>query len=173
MAKRTKRPSPEARPVFDPAAIDAIIGDTKTPAELEALFRAMKQVIVERMLNAELTHHLGYERGEAKPVGQPNHRNGSTPKTVLTDDDTLHLAIPRDRTGTFEPQVVPKNARRLPGFDAKGISLAATTSRLIGAARWARTRCPVEVCTAACRHSGLTAGGLWRTTAAGIRRVRG
>lgn len=125
MAKRTKRPSPEPRPVFDPAAIDAIIGDTKTPAELEALFRAMKQVIVERMLNAELTHHLGYERGKPKPLGQVNHRNGSTPKTVLTDDDTLRLDVPRDRTGTFEPQLVPKNARRLPGFDAKVISLYA------------------------------------------------
>lgn len=125
MAKRTKRPSPEPRPVFDPAAIDAIIGDTKTPAELEALFRAMKQVIVERMLHAELTHHLGYERGTAKPAGQANHRNGSTPKTVLTDDDTLQLEVPRDRAGTFEPQLVPKNARRLPGFDAKVISLYA------------------------------------------------
>ena len=93
MAKRTKRPAPEPRPVFDPAAIDAIIGDTKTPAELEALFRAMKQVIVERMLHAELTHHLGYERGTAKPAGQANRRNGSTPKTVLTDDDTLQLEV--------------------------------------------------------------------------------
>ena len=82
MAKRTKGPPRESRPTFDPAAIDAIIGDTKTPAELEALFRAMKQVIVEHMLNAELTHHLGYERGETKPVGQANHRNGSTPKTI-------------------------------------------------------------------------------------------
>lgn len=125
MAKRSKRPSPEPRPTFDPAAIDAIIGETKTPEELEALFRAMKQVIVERMLNAELTHHLGYEHGGVKPAGQTNHRNGSTPKTVLTDDDTLHLAVPRDRAGTFEPQVVPKNARRLPGFDAKVISLYA------------------------------------------------
>ena len=125
MAKRTKRPSPEVRPAFDPAAIDAIIGDTKTPQELEALFRAMKQVIVERMLNAELTQHLGYERGATKPAGQANHRNGSTPKTVLTDDDTLHLAVPRDRAGSFEPQLVPKNARRLPGFDAKVISLYA------------------------------------------------
>jgi len=125
MAKSTKQQPPDAQPSFDPAAIDAIIGDTKTPAELEALFRAMKRVVVERMLNAELTHHLGYERGDPKPVGQPNHRNGSTPKTVLTDDDVLELAVPRDRAGTFEPQLVPKNARRLPGFDAKVISLYA------------------------------------------------
>jgi putative transposase len=116
---------PPPRPSFDPAAMEAIIGDTKTPAELEALFRAMKQVIVERMLNAELTHHLGYERGAEKPAGQANHRNGTTPKTVLTDDDTLQLAVPRDRAGSCEPQVVPKNARRLPGFDAKVISLYA------------------------------------------------
>jgi putative transposase len=125
MAKRTKQAPLDSPPVFDPAAIDAIIGDTKTPAELEALFRAMKRVMVERMLNAELTHHLGYERGAPKPAGQANHRNGSTPKSVLTDDDILSIAVPRDRAGSFEPQLVPKNARRLPGFDAKVMSLYA------------------------------------------------
>jgi putative transposase len=125
MARHTKSQSSETRPSFDPALIDALIGDAKTPTEMEVLFRAMKQTIVERMLNAELTQHLGYERGAAKPAGQSNHRNGTTPKTVLTDDDTLHLAVPRDRTGSFEPQLIPKNARRLPGFDAKVISLYA------------------------------------------------
>ena len=53
MAKRIKQQPSDSSPVFDPAAIDAIIGDTKTPAELEALFRAMKRVIVERMVDPE------------------------------------------------------------------------------------------------------------------------
>jgi putative transposase len=121
MASRKKRQAAE----FPPEALDALIGDTKTPEDLEALFRRMKQALAERILGAELTHHLGYAPGEAKPPEQANHRNGTTAKTVVTDDDTLTLAIPRDRAGTFEPQLVPKHVRRLPGFDQKVLSLYA------------------------------------------------
>src|SRR5215470_11342971 len=121
MARRKRLPDPE----FDPKALDALIGDTKTPDDLAALFRRMKKALAERILNAELTEHLGYAAGELKPAAQGNHRNGSTPKTVLTDDDTVTLAIPRDRAGTFEPQLVPKHVRRLPGFDQKVLSLYA------------------------------------------------
>jgi len=60
------------------------------------------------VLGAELTHHLGYERGGEKPEGKLNHRNGTTPKTVRTDAGDLSLEIPRDRASTFEPQFVPK-----------------------------------------------------------------
>lgn len=122
-SKRPQDPSPD--PEFAPEALDALIGNTRTPEELEALFRQMKKRIVERMLGAELTHHLGYAPGEAKPTDQVNHRNGTTPKTVLTDDGALPLDVPRDRAGTFSPQLVPKGVRRLPGFDAKVLSLYA------------------------------------------------
>lgn len=125
MARPKKGPPPAAEPAFAPEALDALIGDRQTAAELEGLFRQMKKQIVERMLGAELTQHLGYAPGEDKPPGQANHRNGSTPKTVLTDDGALPLEIPRDRAGTFAPQLVPKGVRRLPGFDAKVISLYA------------------------------------------------
>jgi transposase-like protein len=121
MAPRKKKQQPE----FPPEALDALIGETKTPEDLAALFRRMKQALAERILGAELTQHLGYAPGDAKPPAQANHRNGSTPKTVITDDDTLTLAIPRDRAGTFEPQLVPKHVRRLPGFDHKVLSLYA------------------------------------------------
>lgn len=121
MARRKRQQGSE----FAPEALDALIGDTKTPEDLEALFRRMKKVLAERILDAELTHHLGYAPGEAKPAEQANHRNGSTSKTVLTDDDTVTLAVPRDRAGTFEPQLVPKHVRRLPGFDQKVLSLYA------------------------------------------------
>jgi putative transposase len=107
------------------AALDALIGEARSTTELEALLRQMKKAVVERMLDAELTHHLGYASGAEKPDGQENERNGTTPKTVLTDDGALPLDVPRDRAGTFEPQVVPKHARRLPGFDAKVLSLYA------------------------------------------------
>src|ERR1051326_3242822 len=85
--KRQRKTPPE--PDFAPEALDALIGDARTPDELEALFRPMKKRIVERILGAELTQPLGYRPGEEKPAGQANHRNGSTPKTVLPDDGAL------------------------------------------------------------------------------------
>ena len=74
---------------LEDAALDALLGegsDPTNPTELGAVFRRLQKRIVERMLEGELTHHLGYAPGEDKPAGQANHRNGSTPKTVLTDD---------------------------------------------------------------------------------------
>jgi transposase-like protein len=110
---------------FDPDAVDALLGGRKTMAELDDLFRQMKKHLMERALAGELTHHLGYRRGEAKPGDQANHRNGTTPKTVLSEDGPIPLEIPRDRAGTFEPQLVPKNARRLPKFDQHVVALYA------------------------------------------------
>ena len=121
----TPRKNRPADPGFDPAALDALLGERRTPGELDELFRQMKKALMERALAGELTHHLGYAPGEAKPAAQPNHRNGTTPKTVLTEDGAIPLAIPRDRAGTFEPQLVPKNARRLPRFDRNVLSLYA------------------------------------------------
>jgi putative transposase len=94
-------------------------------ADVEAATRRFKKALIERALGAELQHHLGYA-----PVGQPpdetdNHRNGSSGKTVVTDDGPLAIAVPRDRAGTFEPQLIPKHARRFTGFDDKIIALYA------------------------------------------------
>lgn len=112
-------------PEFDPAAMDALIGDTKTPEDLSRLFRFMQKRLAERILAGELTEHLGYAPGEDKPAGQTNHRNGATPKTVLTETGALPLEIPRDRDGSFRPQLVPTGVRRLPQFDANVLSLYA------------------------------------------------
>jgi hypothetical protein len=87
--------------------------------------KALKKALVERALGAELTHHLGYAKGEDKPEGQGNHRNGTTPKTLITEDGELPIEVPRDRAGTFEPKLVPKGMRRLEGFDEKVLSLYA------------------------------------------------
>ncbi len=114
---------PKQFPEFDPAALDALIGDTKTPEDLAALFRFMQKRLAERILAGELTEHLGYAAGEPKPAGQTNHRNGTTPKTVLTESGALPLEIPRDREGSFQPQLVPTGVRRLPQFDANVLSL--------------------------------------------------
>ena len=95
MTKPRKKGEPAAG--FDPAALDALLGERRTPGEIDELFRQMKRALMERALAGELTHHLGYAPGEPKPQDQPNHRNGTTPKTVLTEDGAIPLAIPRDR----------------------------------------------------------------------------
>jgi len=122
---RKTAPPAAARPAFDPAALDALLGERRTAGELEDLFRQMKGALMERMLAGERTAHLGYGPGAPKPEGQPNTRNGTTPKTVLTDDGALPLAVPRDRDGSFTPQLVPKGVRRLPRFDQNVLSLYA------------------------------------------------
>src|SRR5580765_4403391 len=87
--------------------------------DVEAVMRRFKKALVERMLGGELTHHLGYPPGGTRPGEGTNHRNGTGDKTVLTDEGPLALEVPRDRDGTFEPQLIPKHARRFTGFDDK------------------------------------------------------
>jgi putative transposase len=68
---------------------------------------AFKQALIEASLNAELSHHLGYQPGAEKPEASTNHRNGVTAKTVLTGDGKMRIATPRDRDGSFEPLLLP------------------------------------------------------------------
>ena len=96
-----------------------------TPEELDAVVRRFKKAIIERALGGELTHHLGYAVGVAKPEDTTNHRNGTSGKTVLTDDGPLALVVPRDRAGTFEPRLIGKHERRFTGFDDKILALYA------------------------------------------------
>jgi putative transposase len=86
---------------------------------------AMIKAVLERGLAAELTDHLGYEKGDPAGRGSPNVRNGSTPKTVATEVGDVALDTPRDRAGTFEPTLVPKGVRRVGGLDEMIISLYA------------------------------------------------
>lgn len=108
-----------------PELLDQLVPGPMNPQQFESLFRGLKKAIVERALGAELTHHLGYPKGETPPPEQANCRNGTTPKTVLTDDGPLELAIPRDRDGSFEPQLIAKGERRFTGFDEKIIAMYA------------------------------------------------
>jgi len=93
--------------------------------ELDAAVRRFKKAIIERALGGELTHHLGYPPGGTKPDDTTNHRNGTSGKTVLTDDGALAIDVPRDREGTFEPRFLPKHERRFTGFDDKILALYA------------------------------------------------
>lgn len=105
--------------------LDELLGKNPTAEDVDTLYRDLKKAILERALGAELTHHLGYEKGEEKPEDQPNYRNGTTPKTVLSDEGEIPLEIPRDRAGSFTPRIIPKGMRRLRGFDDKVLSLYA------------------------------------------------
>ncbi len=85
----------------------------------------MIKAVLERGLEAELTDHLGYERGDPSGAGSGNSRNGSTPKTLLTEVGPVDLDTPRDRVGSFTPRLVPKGTRRLGGLSDMIISLYA------------------------------------------------
>jgi transposase-like protein len=80
---------------------------------------------LERGLQAELTDHLGYEKGDPDGRFFPNSRNGTTPKTIASEVGDVDLDVPRDRDGSFEPRLVPKGARRLGGLDEVIVSLFA------------------------------------------------
>jgi putative transposase len=85
----------------------------------------MVKAVLERGLAAELTGHLGYDKGDPAGRGSPNSRNGTTPKTLATEIGPVPLAVPRDRAGSFEPRLVPKGSRRAGGLDEMIISLYA------------------------------------------------
>jgi putative transposase len=126
MPRRRKDPEDPARRPVPPEVLDHFVSDAVlSPQEIDAAMRRFKKALIERALGAELTHHLGYAPGTTKPDEATNHRNGTTAKTVLTDDGTVDLAVPRDREGTFEPVLIPKHERRFTGFDDKILALYA------------------------------------------------
>jgi putative transposase len=112
---------------FSPEILDQILaGGSLKPEDLageDGLFRRLKKALLERALGAELTHHLGYEKGDPAGRGTGNGRNGTSSKALLTDDGEIEIEVPRDRAGTFEPVIVAKGQTRFDGFDEKIISL--------------------------------------------------
>jgi putative transposase len=89
------------------------------------LLPELVKAVLERGLQAELTDHLGYEKGDPAGRGSPNSRNGVTSKTLATEVGDVPLDVPRDRNGSFEPRLVPKGSRRAGGLDDMIISLYA------------------------------------------------
>jgi transposase-like protein len=87
------------------------------------LLTALTKQVLQSALEAEMAHHLGYDRHDPVGRGSGNSRNGSTPKTVTTEIGKMTVEVPRDREGSFEPRIVPKHQRRLAGFDEAVISL--------------------------------------------------
>src|SRR3954465_5207642 len=103
------------QPTIPDELLDQLLGgsDPRTALAEGGLLDGLKKALSERALNAEMDHHL--ESGE--PDGRANTRNGYGRKTVLTDTGRMAIAVPRDRLATFDPQLIAKYRRRLPGFD--------------------------------------------------------
>lgn len=126
MPRKPKSTSPDAPAPVPAEILDQFVGQGPiSHEELEAAVRRFKKAIIERALGGELTHHLGYPPGGTKPQEATNHRNGTSGKTILTDDGSLAIDVPRDREGTFEPRFIPKHERRFTGFDDKILALYA------------------------------------------------
>ena len=123
--KKTKKPKPSK--LIPDDLIDQLLAqienkDAESILGESGLAGLLKKQLAERMLAAELSHHLATEAAQGQPG---NHRNGSSAKAVITPNGELDLAIPRDRHATFEPQLVAKHQRRLPGFNDHVISMYA------------------------------------------------
>ena len=108
--------------------LDALLSGARTAEEIagpDGLLGQLTRRLLNRALEAELSEHLGYAAGEAPPGGAGNARNGKPGKTILTDQGPLRVRSPRDRKGTFDPQIVRKRQTRWVGFDDRVISLYA------------------------------------------------
>ena len=127
MPRKTKTAAADqaALPRIPAELLEQLIPGPVTPGQLEDIFQQFKKAFIERALGAEMSQHLGYAPGQAKPDGAVNHRNGKSAKRVLTDTGALAIEVPRDRHGSFEPQLIGKHERRFTGFDDKIIAMYA------------------------------------------------
>jgi putative transposase len=107
--------------------LDELIKDYKNPEDLlgeSGLLQELTKALLERAMESELTHELGYEKNDKTPNKKTtNRRNGTSRKTVRSKHGQIDLDIPRDRQAEFEPQIIPKNQKRFDGFDDLILSL--------------------------------------------------
>jgi putative transposase len=137
---------------ISPALIEELMKDYREPSDLTGpggIIEELQKRLYERVLGTELTHHLGYAKGEApkKEEGQEpsNHRNGSSKKTLISEGGHLAIEVPRDRAGEFEPQFIRKGQKRFGGFDAKIIAMYAQGMSVREIRRFLEEQYKVEV----------------------------
>jgi transposase-like protein len=102
--------------------LDELLKGCERPEDLlgdAGLMKELKIRLMKRMLGAELTAHLGYEDGKDAPPNQSNRRNGTTSKRLKGQDGEVPISVPRDRDGSFEPELVNKGQTRIDGMDDK------------------------------------------------------
>jgi transposase-like protein len=122
MAKKTDEQKQQDR------LIDELLKDYRGPESFwgeSGLFAQLKKRIIDRTLDAEMDHHLGYTKHDPKGKNSGNSRNGKGQKTIVMDSDQIELEPPRDRNGTFEPQLIPKREKYFQGFDDKILAMYA------------------------------------------------
>jgi transposase-like protein len=120
--------------------LDELLTGVERPEDLlgdTGLMKELKIKLMERMLGAALTAHLGYEEGKEAPPAQSNRRNGASTKVLKGQDGEMPVAVPRDRDSSFEPELVKKGQTRIDGMDDKII------------------HCPAGDCAAICREGPL------------------
>jgi putative transposase len=108
--------------------LDELIKGYEKPEDLigeTGLLKQLTKALIERAMNAELSHHLGYEKHDPAGYNSGNSRNGTSPKTVKGEFGEVVVETPRDRNGSFEPQILPKGQTRFDGFDDKIVSMYA------------------------------------------------
>lgn len=124
--KETKKKSNAAVAELKGEWLNELVSGCRTEEDLfgpEGVFTRLKGAVMQRLLEGEMTHHLGHESGRARAGS--NVRNGHSQKTVHTETGSVAIQIPRDRDGSFEPQFIGKHQRRLEGFDEKVLALYA------------------------------------------------
>jgi putative transposase len=126
-AGREKSAARKLAETFSAETLDSLIMDavkSGTPIDgADGLLNELTKAVLERALQTEMTHHLGYEAGDPAGRGSGNSRNGATSKKVTTTSGPVEIAVPRDRNGSFEPVIVPKKARRLNNINSVVLSL--------------------------------------------------
>ncbi len=108
--------------------IQELLRECKTPADLlgeNGILKQLSKELIEAALGAELTDHLGYSKHENGTKPTDNRRNGSTRKRVRSDQGDMEIEVPRDRDATFEPMLIGKHQREIPGFSDKILSMYA------------------------------------------------
>jgi putative transposase len=113
---------------IDKELIDKLLADYKGPEDLigeQGLLKQLTKALVERAMNAELSQHLGYAKHDTSGHGSGNSRNGTSRKKLKGDFGEAEIEVPRDRNGTFTPQIVAPHQRRFTGFDDKILSMYA------------------------------------------------
>ena len=109
-----------------PQLVDELLQDCQNSDDLlgqDGLIQQLTKALVERALQGELTHHLGYDKHASEGNNSGNSRNGTSPKTIQGKRGRFQIEVPRDRNGEFEPQLIKKGQTRFDGLDEKIISL--------------------------------------------------
>jgi putative transposase len=111
-----------------PELLDELLKDYKSSDDMfgdEGILQQLTKAVIERALQGEMTHHLGYDKHDPAGKNTGNSRNGKSQKTIKGKRGQIEISVPRDRNSEFEPQLIKKRQTRFDGFDDKIISMYA------------------------------------------------